>query len=271
MGGGGLDLSTVTLYAMSTSSTPNAVSASGIVKKFLSGSDRITALDSLDFDMKQGEFVAIMGASGSGKSTLLHILAGLVLPDDGRLQIGDKNPATLSDKELTLFRRDHIGLVFQAFNLLPTLSVEENILLPILAGCKNIPTPERVSEIIESVGLTHRRHQRADALSGGEQQRVAIARALITEPTLLLADEPTGNLDSINGKKICDILTHLHSKEGRSLLVVTHEPSVALRAERIIILKDGKLIADEPSARFSTTLELAQFYQSLVDISVVAE
>lgn len=250
---------------MSPTPQKYAVSAHGIVKTFLSGSDKITALDSLDFEMKKGEFVAIMGASGSGKSTLLHILSGLIKPDAGSLEIGGTTPADMSDKELTVFRRDHIGLVFQAFNLLPTLTVEENILLPILAGSQASPSEERLTGVINSVGLDHRRKQRADALSGGEQQRVAIARALITEPTLFLADEPTGNLDSVNGKKICDILTHLHEKEGRTLLVVTHESNVALRAERIIILKDGRLIADTPSSRFDDARDLALYYQSLVD------
>lgn len=249
---------------MPDSSSQYTVSAQKLIKKFHSGDSEIKALDEIDFVMKRGEFTAVMGASGSGKSTLLHLIAGLIQPDEGSLFVGGKDLHKMKDKELTIFRRDHIGLVFQSFNLIPTLTVEENIALPLLAGSGSYPSREKMDALISLLGLESRRTHRPDALSGGEQQRAAIGRALVTEPDILLADEPTGNLDSVNSEKICAIFSDLHSRQKRTLLLVTHEPGVALRAERIIILKDGKIIADEASSRFSNARELATYYQSLV-------
>lgn len=249
---------------MPDSSKKYTVSAQNLTKKFHSGTSEIKALDGINLTISPGEFTAVMGASGSGKSTLLHLLAGLIQPDDGTLLVGGKDLRKMRDRELTLFRRDNIGLVFQSFNLIPTLTVEENIALPMLSGNGHLPPGEEMDQLLNQLGLEARRGHRPDALSGGEQQRAAIGRALLMEPDILLADEPTGNLDSVNSEKICDIFTQLHTEQKRTLLIVTHEPNVALRAQRIIILKDGKIIADEPSSRFSNTQELATYYQSLV-------
>lgn len=255
---------------MSLPEKSNIVSARNLVKKFHSGTSEIKALNKVSFDIHPGDFVAVMGASGSGKSTLLHLLAGLIRPDEGSLAINGIEPFSLNDKSLTLFRRDHIGLIFQSFNLIPTLTVEENVSLPLLAGYSGDVTPERLTRTLTAVGLEDRRTHLPDALSGGEQQRTAIARALITNPSLILADEPTGNLDSMNGEKICDIFTRLNAEEGKTILLVTHEPTVALRSRRLIILRDGEIISDTDTSLYKTPLELAAHYQKTV-VSQAAE
>jgi putative ABC transport system ATP-binding protein len=184
-----------------------------------------------------------MGPSGSGKSTLMHVLAGLDQPTSGRVEIGGQDVTEMSDKQLTLLRRDHVGFIFQFFNLLPVLTAEENILLPLsIAGRK----PERgwVDSEIERVGLSDRRTHRPSELSGGQQQRVAIARALVCEPTVLLADEPTGNLDSRTSAEVLELLRETVREYGQTTLMVTHDPSAAATADRVLFLADGSLVRD---------------------------
>src|SRR5580692_4007350 len=174
-----------------------------VVKRFRQGQGDVVALEQISLDVRQGEFLAIMGASGSGKSTLLHLMAGLTVADDGRVLVNGTDMGEMNDKELTLFRRRHIGLVFQSFNLIPTLSAEENVMLPLmLDGTNGQVAAGKVDRLLETLDLSSRRKHRPDALSGGEQQRVAIGRALVTDPAVILADEPTGNLDSANSKSV---------------------------------------------------------------------
>ncbi|MDO4558658.1 MAG: ABC transporter ATP-binding protein [Planctomycetia bacterium] len=218
-----------------TTTTTPAIRVEHLTKTFATGGERITVLSDLELTIDSGEFVALMGASGSGKSTLLHIVAGLDRPDHGTVSIhggaevfNPFDPAR-SDHDRTVQRRHRIGIVFQAFNLIPTLTVEQNILLPVLADgkspTKDEPLRRRLEELLERLGLADRRTARPDTLSGGEQQRTAIARALITNAPVLLADEPTGNLDSVNGQKLCEILRSLRDAERRTILLVTHRPS----------------------------------------------
>ena len=177
----------------------------------------------------------------------------------------------MSDRELTLFRRRQIGLVFQAFNLIPTLSAQDNVLLPILAGGGDGLADERLQDLLSRLALNERRRHLPDALSGGEQQRVAIARAIISEPAIILADEPTGSLDSVTGQSICRLLQQLCKEQGRTIIVVTHEPAVAVWAERIVVLKDGQLLTDFPTGQFSDLHELAAHYQDVVGATPAAE
>jgi putative ABC transport system ATP-binding protein len=231
-------------------------------KKFRQGDRAVEALAGVSLEVQRGQFLAVMGASGSGKSTLLHLMAGLAKPDSGRIVINGADISVMGDRDLTLFRRRQIGLVFQAFNLIPTLSAEENVLLPMLLDGKNgTETQARVDEVLASLQLDSRRKHRPDALSGGEQQRVAIGRALITDPAVILADEPTGNLDSANSKAVCELLRDLSTIHGRTIVMVTHEPSVAVYAQEVAVLKDGKLIE-----RFATEgpQELAARYQEVL-------
>jgi putative ABC transport system ATP-binding protein len=209
----------------------------------------------------RGEFVAVMGASGSGKSTLLHLVAGLTRADEGSVTIDGTDLFALSDSERTRFRRRHIGLIFQAFNLIPSLTGEENITLPMLLG-RRADDPDGVRKLIGDLGLTGTCDRRPDAMSGGEQQRVAIGRALVTLPSLVLADEPTGSLDSINGRKLCTLLKRLCAEEHTAVLMVTHNPVVAFWAERIIILRDGLLVRE---FKRDDTTSLQAFTQQYVD------
>lgn len=191
----------------------------------------------------KGVFLAVMGASGSGKSTLLHLMAGLTQADEGEVQVSGVNLTSMSDQELTLFRRRRIGIVFQAFNLIPTLTALENVLLPLmLDGKDGAAERKRAEALLQELNLGHRLSHRPDALSGGEQQRVAIARALVTDPQVILADEPTGNLDSVNSEVVCGLLRSLAEDRGKTVVMVTHEPSVAAWANEVAVLKDGKLI-----------------------------
>jgi putative ABC transport system ATP-binding protein len=184
-----------------------------------------------------------MGPSGSGKSTLMHVLAGLDRPTSGRVEIGGEDVTEMTDKQLTLLRRRHVGFIFQFFNLLPVLTAEENILLPLtIAGRK--PDKRFVDAVIERVGLADRRDHRPAEMSGGQQQRVAIARALVTEPTVLLADEPTGNLDSRTSAEVLELLRETVSEYGQTTLMVTHDPRAAASADRVLFLADGTLVRD---------------------------
>ncbi|HZZ42095.1 MAG TPA: ABC transporter ATP-binding protein [Tepidisphaeraceae bacterium] len=214
-----------------------------VSKQFRQGDRSVSALGGVSLDVAAGQFLAIMGASGSGKSTLLHLMAGLVYADGGRVIIQGTDIGTLNDRALTLFRRRHIGLVFQAFNLIPTLTAEENIALPLLLD--NRPAGQiraKVDELLNTLGLAHRRGHRPDAMSGGEQQRVAIGRALVTDAALILADEPTGNLDSANSRSVCELLRDLSAIHNKTIVMVTHEPTVAAYAQDVAVLKDGRLV-----------------------------
>ena len=199
-----------------------------VSKSFKQGSRSVQALASVSLRVAEGQFLAIMGASGSGKSTLLYLMAGLTPPDSGRILINDQDISHMSDRQLTLFRRRNIGLVFQAFNLIPTLSAWENVALPLMLDRKAAASLDgKVDQLMQTFNLTDRRDHRPDVMSGGEQQRVAIARALIADPAVVLADEPTGNLDSANSKSICELLRDLCAIHGKTIVMVTHEPSVA--------------------------------------------
>jgi putative ABC transport system ATP-binding protein len=214
-----------------------------VVKRFRQGDREVSALAGITLDVAEGTFLAVMGASGSGKSTLLHLMAGLTPPDSGRIVIRGENLAEMNDRQLTLFRRRHIGLVFQSFNLIPTLTAQENVALPLmLDGRSESEVRPKVSDLLESLGLASRRTHRPDAMSGGEQQRVAIGRALVTDPAVLLADEPTGNLDSASSKAVCELLRDLSQIHNKTIVMVTHEPTVAAYAQEVAVIKDGRLV-----------------------------
>jgi putative ABC transport system ATP-binding protein len=226
-----------------------AVQAVEVWKRYGDGSTQVDALAGVSAEFGKGRFTAIMGPSGSGKSTLLHCLAGLDTPTDGKVLIGDVDLGTLSDKQLTHLRRDRIGFVFQAFNLVPTLSALENITLPLdLAGRK--PDQDWLTTVVETIGLTDRLGHRPSQLSGGQQQRVACARALISRPDVVFADEPTGNLDS---RSSGDVLNFLHRSVrdlGQTVVMVTHDPTAASYADRVLFLADGTLRSEllDPTA-----------------------
>ncbi|MFE1645927.1 ABC transporter ATP-binding protein [Microbacterium sp. P01] len=207
----------------------------------------VRALDDVSVGIRRGEFTAIMGPSGSGKSTLMHIMAGLDAPSSGRAWIGDTDITGLSDLELTVLRRRRVGFVFQAFNLVPTLDVRENISLPFDLDGRRPSAIERarIDGLVESLGLADRLRHRPHELSGGQQQRVAIARALATAPDLVFADEPTGNLDSRSGREVLALLAAA-SRDGQSIAMVTHDPIAASHADRVLFLGDGRIVADKP-------------------------
>jgi len=239
-----------------------------VSKRFAQGQRQIAALGGVTLDVQQGQFLAIMGASGSGKSTLLHLMAGLAQPDAGIVKVNGQSLASMNDRQLTIFRRRNIGLVFQSFNLIPTLTAQENVALPLmLDGRRNGQADARVNELMDSLGIADRRGHRPDAMSGGEQQRVAIGRALVTDPAVILADEPTGNLDSANSKSVCELLRDL-SRSGRTIVMVTHEPSVAAYAQEVVVLKDGRLMDRFSTAGMSSSQELAARYQACLETAL---
>lgn len=242
-----------------------------LTKRFRQGSVTIEALRDVTLTVNRGEFVAIMGASGSGKSTLLHLIAGLTTPDTGRVEVEGIDLFAMSDRELTLFRRRRIGLVFQAYNLVPSLTAEQNAMLPILMESSNGRSDKRLADVLKRLGLSDRRKHRPDQLSGGEQQRVAIARALATDPAIILADEPTGNLDSVAGQDICRLLRGLCDDQGRTIVMVTHEAAVAVWASRVVVLKDGRLIDTFQTSQFGDADALATHYQNVVAATQVSE
>jgi len=220
-----------------------AVAASAVTRRYGDGESAVDALGGVTLEVPAGQFTAVMGPSGSGKSTLMHLLAGLDTPSSGTVGIGGVDITAMNDKQLTKLRRKHIGFVFQQFNLLPTLTAEENILLPLsIAGRKTDKTD--LEALIARVGLQERRDHRPSELSGGQQQRVAIARALISRPTILFADEPTGNLDSASGAEILALLREAVELDGQTTLMVTHDPRAAAAADRVVFIADGRIVAD---------------------------
>ncbi|TWT29680.1 ABC transporter ATP-binding protein [Blastopirellula retiformator] len=245
---------------------------SQLVKTFRQGTSSVTALNGVTLEVPQGEFTAIMGASGSGKSTLLHVMGGLTRPDSGEVFVEGERLSSLPDAKLTDFRRRRIGLVFQQFNLIPALTAIENVMLPLMAGGASASgkTRDQAVALLDRLGLGQRLAHRPDAMSGGEQQRVAIARALITDPAIVMADEPTGSLDSANGRAICELLKELNEKEGRTIVVVTHEPAVAAWAGRVVIMKDGAIGAEWLAEGTQDPHELAARYQDIVSGSSLA-
>jgi putative ABC transport system ATP-binding protein len=237
--------------------------AKEVRKQYKMGTHKVDALTGVDFVVEEGEFVAIMGPSGSGKSTLLHLIGGLDQPSGGEVVLGGASLSQMKDKKVTLLRRRNIGFVFQFFNLLPTLSAEENITLPLLIDGKNSKGyQERLNRLLELTGLSDRRGHKPEQLSGGEQQRVALARALITEPAILLADEPTGNLDSKTGTAIMELLRRSCDELKQSTVVVTHDPRAATFADRVVFLRDGRL---DGELRFSPGTSLAERLHQIVE------
>ena len=243
---------TVTTSVPSTASRPAArvaASAVGATKVYGSGDTRVTALDDVDIEFRAGELTAIMGPSGSGKSTLMHCVAGLDDLTGGRVLIGDTDLTTLNDRQLTILRRDKIGFIFQAFNLVPTLSAIENITLPAsLAGRKT--DAAWLDTVVTTVGLGDRLRHRPSELSGGQQQRVAVARALASQPEIIFADEPTGNLDSRTGSEILAFMRRAVRELGQTIVMVTHDPSAASYAGRVVFLADGRIVDElaDPTA-----------------------
>lgn len=216
----------------------------GIVKVFGKGGSQTTALNGIDLSVDKGEFVAVMGASGSGKSTLLHILGSVDKPTQGRVIIDRVDVGKMNAREAAVFRRRKVGLVYQFYNLIPTLTVEKNIMMPMLLD-KRKPDKAYFDGIVKRLGLSDKTEALPHQLSGGQQQRVAIARALIYRPAILLADEPTGNLDQKNSREIIDLLKLFHRSLNQTILLITHDEKIALEADRIITIEDGKIIGDQ--------------------------
>lgn len=214
----------------------------GVCRSFEEAGRRRRVLENLDLAVGEGEVVAVVGPSGSGKTTLLNIISGIDAPERGRIEVAGVSLWRLDDRQRTLFRRGHIGFIFQLFNLIPTLTVRENLLLPLeLNGVVGTDAESRSASLLADVGLGDRMNTYPDRLSGGEQQRVAVARALVHSPSLLLADEPTGNLDRENGAAVLSVIERLIRKEGRSMVVVTHSQQVTTLADRVLLLRDGRL------------------------------
>ena len=246
---------------MAVQASTNVVAARDITRRYGEGAGAIEALRGVSLEVTGGQLVAVMGPSGSGKSTLMHTLAGLDTPTSGSVTIADTEITTLDDDKLTLLRRQHIGFVFQFFNLLPMLSAEENIVLPLsIAGER--ADPAWLSELLQRTGLGGRTTHRPAELSGGEQQRVAIARALVTRPTILFADEPTGNLDSKTGGEILDLLRDSANAYGQTIVMVTHDPRAASIADRILFIADGKIVNELTGASQADVLSVMATLQS---------
>jgi putative ABC transport system ATP-binding protein len=222
---------------------PVVVSADRLSRRYGDGESSVEALRSVSLDVAEGRLTAIMGPSGSGKSTLMHLLAGLDSPSEGRVVLDGVDITTLNEKKLTLLRREKIGFVFQFFNLLPMLTAEENVTLPLaIAGTK--VDEDWLDELLDTVGIADRRTHRPAELSGGQQQRVAVARALVTRPKVLFADEPTGNLDSQSSKEVLSLLRRSVDELGQTIVMVTHDAGAAAQADRILFLADGRIVRD---------------------------
>lgn len=215
-----------------------------LTKIYGEGSNQVKALDNVSFTVDKGEFVAVVGASGSGKSTLIHLIGGVDKPDGGKVIVGGTDVYAQKEEELAIFRRRQIGLIYQFYNLIPVLTVEENMTLPVLMDGRKV-NEERLEELLDLLKLKKRRKHLPNQLSGGQQQRVSVGRALMNAPTLVLADEPTGNLDSENSKEIMKLLRYSNRTYDQTLIVITHDENIALQADRIISLEDGRIVRDE--------------------------
>ncbi len=242
---------------------PDLVVVEQLTKHYRLGDESIQALAGVDLSIEKGRFVAIMGASGSGKTTLLHLIGGLDLPDSGRVTIAGENLHRMSDEQRTLFRRRRMGIVFQAYNLLPTISAMENVMLPLLVDGKSTgEAQQRASDMLRLVHLNHRMAHRPNALSGGEQQRVAIARSLMNKPDLILADEPTGNLDPTSSEEIWTLMRSLARDTGTTILMVTHEPAAAAYADVVHVLRAGRFTGTiQPEGTGDATLVATRYAQ----------
>src|SRR5947209_19378579 len=230
-----------------------AVRAVQITKDYGEGEAAVRALCTVSLDVAAGEFLAVMGPSGSGKSTLMHLLAGLDHPTDGEVFISGQNITTMKDKQLTMLRRERVGFIFQAFNLIPQLTAEENVALPLALGGQK--SNGQVSALMAQVGLTDRADHKPTELSGGQQQRVAVARALVTEPTVVFADEPTGNLDSKSTDDILSLLRRAADERGQTTVMVTHDAHAAAFADRVVFLADGKIVRELSEPTEASVLE----------------
>jgi putative ABC transport system ATP-binding protein len=233
----------MTALAYAPAALQDAVSATALTRTYGEGGSAVHALRGVSLQVPAGQFTAVMGPSGSGKSTLMHLLAGLDTPDAGAVRIAGEDITRMSDRELTRLRRRHIGFVFQSFNLLPTLSAQENVLLP-LAIAGRTPDAAAVEALMQRMGLAERREHKPAQLSGGQQQRVAVARALVTQPTVLFADEPTGNLDSAAGAEVLGLLRDAVDLDGQTTVMVTHDSRAAATADRVLFLADGRIVED---------------------------
>ena len=215
-----------------------------LTKVYGVGENQVHALNDVSFSINKGEFVAIIGPSGSGKSTLLHILGGVDRPTSGKVYMNNQDVYAQNEEQLAIFRRRQVGLIYQFFNLIPVLNVVENITLPVLMDGQKV-NQNRLKELMETLRLTERKNHLPNQLSGGQQQRVSIGRALMNAPAVVLADEPTGNLDSKNSQEIVELLKMSNKKYGQTLVVITHDENIALQADRIIAIEDGKITRDE--------------------------
>lgn len=215
-----------------------------LIKQYGKGDTLVKAIDGISFTVEKGEFVAIVGSSGSGKSTLLHIIGGVDRPTSGKVYVDGEDVFKLNENNLAIFRRRQVGLIYQFYNLIPILNVKENITLPILLDGKKVDE-KYLDELVDTLGLSKRVNHLPNELSGGEQQRVSIGRALMNRPSILLADEPTGNLDSKNSKEIVDLLRLSNKKYKQTIIMITHDQGLALNADRIITIKDGMIVSDE--------------------------
>ncbi|EHJ7843446.1 MAG: ABC transporter ATP-binding protein [[Clostridium] innocuum] len=215
-----------------------------LTKRYGQGEAQVSALDDVSFCVEQGEFIAIVGPSGSGKSTLLHLLGGVDRPTGGKVYVSDKDMYALDETALAIFRRRQIGLIYQFYNLIPVLNVEENITLPLLLDNRSV-NKQQLDNMVQALGLKKRLQHLPSQLSGGQQQRVSIGRALMASPAIVLADEPTGNLDRANSREIIDLLKRLHDELHQTLIIITHDESIALQADRILKIEDGHIVRDE--------------------------
>lgn len=215
-----------------------------LTKIYGSGENKVVALDHVNFAIEKGQFVSIIGPSGSGKSTLLHILGGVDRPTEGKVYLNGQDVYARNDEEMAIFRRRQVGLIYQFYNLIPELTVEENIILPLLMDGRE-PDPKTLSELINTLGLEKRVNNLPGQLSGGQEQRVSIGRSLITSPAVVLADEPTGNLDSKNSQEIVNLLKYSNRRYQQTLIVITHDEDIALQADRVLVIEDGRIVRDE--------------------------
>jgi len=256
----------MTMTGTGAAATPASVAARvrDLTKNYGKGDAMVRALDGVSLDLVAGEFTAIMGPSGSGKSTLMHCCAALDTATSGDVFIGDRELGKLKDKELTRLRRDQIGFVFQSFNLVPTLNAEENIVLP-QSIARRKPDPVWFDTVIEAVGIRDRLGHRPNELSGGQQQRVAVARALVGRPTIVFADEPTGNLDSQSGAEVLDLLRRSAADYGQTIVMVTHDPVAASYTDRVVFLADGRIVDELRHPDRDSVIEMTKKHAAAVE------